>query len=103
MGIENDTDAANNIALFRERITVVAASSLAPFRGPLGEPPPFGDLTEGNLSQWALEAYRDGLPVNPGVRLGQGSAPMAGRSFLTGVLRRRTGWCCAIRGRRRWR
>ncbi|MCB1018769.1 MAG: hypothetical protein KDC27_02520, partial [Acidobacteria bacterium] len=81
--IDNDTDLTNNTRVFGETVTVTAASSLTSELPP-GDAPPFGDLTEGNLSQWALEAYRGDLAVNPGVRLGQ-KAAASGASFLTGV------------------
>jgi hypothetical protein len=86
VAIENDTAPANNIVVFREVEIVVAAPSQVTTLGEgLGDPPPVGELTEGNLSEWQLEAYRGNLPVNPGVRLGDGAPPVAGRSFLTGV------------------
>ena len=86
VAIENDTAPANNIVVFREvDIVVTAASQVTTLGEGLGDPPPVGELTEGNLSEWQLEAYRGNLPVNPGVRLGDGAAPVAGRSFLTGV------------------
>lgn len=85
VAIENDTDPSNNTAvLFDAPIVVTAPATLTSNAAP-GVPPPFGDLAEGNLSQWELEAYRGGLPVNPGVRLGGGSAAVAGGSFLTAV------------------
>ncbi len=86
VAIENDTDPANNIVVFREVDIVVTATSQVTTLGEgLGDPPPLGELTEGNLSEWQLVAYRGNLPVNPGVWLGDGVAPVAGRSFLTGV------------------
>lgn len=83
--IENDTDPSNNTGLSGTSIVVGAPAQLAPTNGPFGDPPPIGDLTEGNLSEWALEAYRGKLPASPGVRLGQGAMPVTGSSFLTGV------------------
>ncbi len=81
--IENDTDPSNNIALFSD--SVVVAAPAAPLSETPGEAPPLGELTEGNLSDWQLVAYRGQLPVDPGIRLGDGAAPVVGRSFLTGV------------------
>jgi uncharacterized protein (TIGR03437 family) len=98
--IENDTDPTNNLVVFREvDIVVAAAAQSTTLSQAMGEPPPIRDLTEGNLSEWQLEAYRGMLPVNPGIRLGGTApvggrrapaiggevAPMAGESFLTGV------------------
>jgi hypothetical protein len=84
VAIENDTDPSNNTAvLFDTSIVVTAPAALTSNVSP-GEPPPVGDLAEGNLSQWQLEAYRGELPVNPGVRLGDGLG-VSGKSFLTGV------------------
>ena len=69
VAIENDTAPANNIVVFREVDIVVTATSQVTTLGEgLGDPPPLGELTEGNLSEWQLEAYRGNLPVNPGVR-----------------------------------
>ena len=84
--IENDTNPANNTSVFADSVVVGAAPSLTSL-GPAGDPPPAGDLAETNLSEWELEAYRGRLPVNPGVRLGSGAAPVAGASFLTAEAR----------------
>jgi hypothetical protein len=91
VAIENDTDPTNNLMVFRE-VDIVVTAPAATLSQALGEPPPIGELTEGNLSEWQLEAYRGTLPVNPGVRLGGsalrvggGASPVAGQSFLTGV------------------
>ena len=62
VAIENDTDPANNIVVFREVDIVVTATSQVTTLGKgLGDPPPVGELTEGNLSEWQLEAYRGNL------------------------------------------
>ncbi len=84
--IENDTDPTNNLVVFRGVEIVVTAAQSLTLSQAVGEPPPIRDLTEGNLSEWQLEAYRGMTPVNPGVRLGGDRlAPMTGESFLAGV------------------
>ncbi|MEZ5396540.1 MAG: hypothetical protein R2724_27600 [Bryobacterales bacterium] len=62
--IDNDTDLTNNLKVFgedhRHRRVVADFGDASRRRASVWH------LTEGNLSQWSLEAYRGDLAVNPG-------------------------------------